>query len=430
MSDTIVRLETGQPPAQFDTAHLEGVNVFATVAERETQAALSTALNEIDGIVVEFAPFGMIPVAALKSHERAPDAFFFEARDQDQAANWIQAIRAAPGGYYRHLVVLMPSPTKTATIELLQAGADDVMSTRPDSMEITRTLVRAKAVTKEFLASRGSESPEDLDTRLIVFIHAAGGQGATTLAVNTAVQLQSRIKDGRGGACLIDLDLQFGDVHLHLDLSHHSRLLDVLKAPERLDRRMLDDLMISAPNGLKVLTTPETPLPLDALSQETIERILSLARRRYRYVVVDMPAALARWTETTLHKADHIFLVTEVNVPAIRAARRLLETIRDERVTRAPITVIANRYSSKVEFNRLPIQQAARALDREINVVMPNDYRLVMESLDQGVPVSTLRPQSKLSQAIAEILDTVIGAQRPAKGRGSFVASLARLGRK
>jgi pilus assembly protein CpaE len=428
MTDTIVRLE--KPTAgQIDTASLEGLSVFAAVSERETQAALSVAFNEIEGIRSEFAPFGMVPLAALKTLEAAPDVFFFEARDHEQAANWLEAVRASPGGYNKHLVVLIPSPTKTATVELLQMGADDVLSTRPDSIEITRTLARANASTREHVNPRGAESVDDLDTRLIVIIHAAGGQGATTLAVNTAVQLQRRVKDGRGGTCLIDFDLQFGDAHLQLDLSHHSRLMEVVKTPERLDRRMLDDLMISAQDGLKVLTAPEAPMPLEALSPETVDRILSLARRRYRYVVVDMPAALARWTETILHKADHILLVTEVNVPALRAARRLLDTIHSERATRAPMTIVANRYSSKAPNNRLSIQQAAKALDRDIAVVLPNDYQLVMESLDHGVPFSVLRPGARLTGAIAETLDAIVGANKPKKKRG-LVGSFSVLGKK
>src|SRR5689334_1881263 len=142
-----------------------------------------------------------------------------------------------------------------------------------------------------------------------------------------------------------------------------------------------------------------------------------------------MPAALARWTETVLHKADHIFIVTQVNVPALRSTRRLLDTIRDERVTRAPITVVASRYGGK-EGNRLPLQQAARAIDHEIAVVMPNEFELVTESLDQGVPLSTLRPNSKLSRAISETLDATTGAApAPAKKGLRFLSSLSRLWR-
>jgi pilus assembly protein CpaE len=428
MTDTVVQLETSA--SHIETANLDGLAILATVSERETQAALSTAFNEIEGIDFEFASFGLVPIAAIKAATREPDAMFFEARDDVQANDWIEAVRASPGGFRRHLVVLIPAPTKTATIKLLQAGADDVLSTRPDSIEVTRTLARAKTVMRDFATTKGRDGSDDLDTRLIMFIHASGGAGATTLAVNTAVQLQNRLKDGRGTACLIDFDLQFGDAHLHLDLPVQSRGLGLVNAPERLDRRMLDELMINAPNGLKVLTSPEAPMPLDGLNTDTVDTILSLARRRYRYVVVDMPHALAHWSEAAMRRADHIFLVTQINVPALRAARRLLDTIREEHVTRAPVTVIANRYGGKTGSTRLPLSQASRALDRDVSIVVPNDYQVVMESVDQGVPVSTLRPGSKFAEAISGILDETVGVRGKSKRSSSLVSSIAKLGRK
>ena len=121
MSDTIVRAEA-PPSSRIDTGHLEGLAVFATVSERETQEALADALAEIEGIVYDFAPMGMVPMAAIKSLEKSPDVFFFDARDDEQAVSWLEAVRASPGGFYRHLVVLLPAPTKTSTIRLLQTG--------------------------------------------------------------------------------------------------------------------------------------------------------------------------------------------------------------------------------------------------------------------------------------------------------------------
>jgi pilus assembly protein CpaE len=131
-----------------------------------------------------------------------------------------------------------------------------------------------------------------------------------------------------------------------------------------------------------------------------------------------------------MRRADHIFLVTQINVPALRAARRLLDTIREENVTRSPITIIANRYGGKAGSIRLPLQQASRALDRDVSVVIPNDYQLVMESLDQGVPLSTLRPGSRLAEAISQVLDAAVGSRVKTKPVSGLVASIAKLGRK
>ena len=423
-------MNADQLSAQIETTGLDGLTILASVSGSETHAALSVAFNEINGINFEFSKLGLVPVAAVKTAARTPDVMFFEARDAEQAENWTEAVRANPGGYKRRLVVMIPAPTNASSARLLQVGADDVLTTRPSFDDISRTLGRTTNVSHEIAAPQVAGPTDDIDTRMLMFIHAAGGAGATTLAVNAAVQLHNRVKDRHGGGCLIDLDFQFGDAHLQLDLPIQSRVLDLVNAPERLDRRMLDDLMINAPSGLKVLTSPEASIPLDGVGPETIDTILSLARRRYRYVVVDMPYALTHWTETAMRRADHIFLVTQINVPGLRSARRLLDTIREEGVTRSPITIVANRYGGKTGSTRIPLQQASRALDRDIAFAIPNDYQLVMESLDQGVPVSALKAGSKFAQSITEMLDATVGVKPKSAKAPGLVASLAKLGRK
>jgi pilus assembly protein CpaE len=275
---------------------------------------------------------------------------------------------------------------------------------------------------------RAAVEPAVGQVRTIVFLHASGGAGATTLAVNAAVQLRQRLKPEDGQVCLIDLDLQFGDADLHLDLPVRSRVGEIINAPERLDPRMLEDLMIDGPLGIRVLTAPETPAPLDALRPQTVEAILALARRRYRYVVVDMPLALTHWTETVLRAADQIFLVTQINVTALRAARRLLDAVKGDNGNKIPVAVIANRYGGKSSGPKIPLAQAAKALGAPIRVVAPSDYGLLVESLDQGVPASMLRPSAKFCASVAGALDKTVEHKtpEPPKGPAAFLKKFRR----
>lgn len=401
MTDRVVKLEAHiERP---DKANFDGLTALACVTSASAQAALRAAFNDIDGVDCLFDASGSTPAAAIAGAAKSPDVVFFEFAGDQEATDKIRALRAAPDGARAHLVALIPAPTKAGTVRLLLEGADDVLSTAPDGIDITRSLARANLRTRESADDDRNRAP-----RILVFIHAAGGAGATTFAVNTAVQLKRRLTAAEGGVCLVDLDLQFGDAHLHLDVSLHSRLIDIVNAPERLDHRMLEDLMIDGPNGVRMLTAPDRPMPLDVLSPQIIDTILLLARRNYRYVVVDMPLALAHWTEAVLRRADHIFLVTQVNVTALRASRRLLDAIREERATTAPITIIANRYGGKSAVPKIPLSQASRALGAPIIITAPSDYALLVESLDQGVPASVLRPSSKFSAAVSTALDGVV----------------------
>ncbi|MGE0408463.1 MAG: CpaE family protein [Amphiplicatus sp.] len=414
MTDRVVKFEP--PVGHLDKANLEGLTVLVRATSPEALTALREGFADIEGVDCAFDATGATPTAALAGAAKTPDVLFFEFEDEESAAGDIRRMRSESEGARPHFVALVPRPSKAGTIRLLLEGADDVLSADADGIELMRCLARANA--------RAREAAEDIDVgpRIIVFLHAAGGAGATTLAVNSAVQLKQRLKPEEGGVCLIDFDLQFGDANLHLDIPLNSRLLDIVNAPERLDHRMLEDLMVDGPLGIRMLTAPDAPMPLDIFRSQTIDTILLLARRHYRYVIVDMPLALANWTETVLKRADHIFVVTQVNVTALRATRRLLDAIREEKATASPISVIANRYNRAGA--QIPLPQAAKALGMPINAVTPSDYPLLVESLDQGVPASMLKPASKFSLSVSKALDRVVDHVAEPPKSGGFATSL------
>src|SRR5690348_12851379 len=120
MSDATEKLEAD--PAHIDTVSLDGVIVLVSAADRETQSVLSQAFGRVNGIEFDFAGIGLVPIAAVKAAIKAPDALFFQARDEEQAADWIAALRTGAGAFRKHLVAMIPSPTKSATTRLLQAG--------------------------------------------------------------------------------------------------------------------------------------------------------------------------------------------------------------------------------------------------------------------------------------------------------------------
>ena len=157
-------------------------------------------------------------------------------------------------------------------MRLLREGANDVLPHMLSELDLSRCIAHASN------ASVLEPDPTERETRTIVFLHAAGGAGATTLAVNSAIELKKRVGE-TGEVCILDLDFQFGDTDLHLDLPARSSLTDLVNSPERLDQRMLEDLMVQGPLGIRTLTAPDMPVPLEILSADTIDRVMSVARR-------------------------------------------------------------------------------------------------------------------------------------------------------
>lgn len=418
MTNKVIKLEP--PVTRSQDVGLDGLTVHAAVSTSECRDCLAAAVAGLAGVELAFVEDDS---SSATVDDAAADVFLFEADNEDVAAAVVARLRSdAVAGTRPHIGVLLRTPSRTGTLRLLREGADDVLSNHPSELEIARCLAHATAARDE--AALSSVSTE---ARTIAFVHASGGAGATTMAVNAAVMLKQRLGAGGGNVCVLDFDLQYGDVDLHLDLAERSRLDDILNTPERLDHRMLESLMIDGPLGIRVLTAPETPVPFDILKRETVESLISVARRHYRYVIIDMPLALATWTDAALRRADRICLVTQLNVTSLRAARRFLNILREEGAAGTPITVIANRHNARFNGAGISLAQAEKALEREIACTAPNEFPLLVESLNQGVPVSIMKPGAKYCESVSALLDSI--ADHKADGGKVAKKSFLRLGR-
>jgi pilus assembly protein CpaE len=406
-----------------DALNFDGLRLLAVASSQEARISIETYLKGYEGVEYELLNQREFEQHGVTVNAEIPDVLVLEVKDATDAEVHIEAIRAEPELEFLHICLLMKSPTKNAIVNLLRAGADDILSLTPNEIELSSSLARSTVNRAVVGDDRNAASRR----RTIVFIHASGGAGATTLAVNSALQLQKEAKRFGGNACLIDLDIQFGDADLQLDLPMRSNLFELVKSPDRLDSRMLENLMIKGPDGLHVLTSPDEPLPFDALEKSTVEKVISLARRHHRYVVIDMPITLTSWTDSVLKAADCIFLVTQMNVLALRSARRLIDTLQEENLGGKSIMAIANRYPSKGQGRKISIAEAEKMLRVSINTTVPSNFGLLINSLDQGVPAILQQPTSKYSRTIDELLESASAKPATQKKR-SFGGGLFKRG--
>ena len=159
--------------------------------------------------------------------------------------------------------------------------------------------------------------------KVLVFAGAKGGSGVTTVATNFAVALT---KENAGKVVLVDMDVQLGEVALGLGLTPQFSILDALRNEERLDKDFLMTLLARHTSGLAVLASPEQYTSYNPPSSGLL-RLFSILRHEFAFVVVDAGTAAGGTEETLLDLADTVYLVTEVSIPALRNARRLMSFI-------------------------------------------------------------------------------------------------------
>ena len=287
--------------------------------------------------------------------------------------------------------------TLDAARDLFRLGVDDCL----EQPLMREKLSDALASARHRLHHRGDREGHGA---VIAVTRAKGGMGATTLAAHLAIALgepKSR-KDKPKRVVALDLDLQFGDLALNLDLPQTSGMVEVMQDPSRLDSTLLSGSLVQHGSGLAILPSPADPVPLDALTSETAGQLIDLARRDFDYVVVDLPLALAAWQDTILGRADKLFMVTQMNVPAIRQTRRLIEILQDEGHVNLPLGVVLNRYVWRLS-ERAQLRQSEKALDHPFDHYLPNDHKNSLEAINRGLSLFEVRKRAPLGRAIREL---------------------------
>lgn len=287
----------------------------------------------------------------------------------------------------------------SAMRRLLREGVTDFIAQPVDRGEVLETL---RMVDRKVRRAQAAKSARG---RLMTFSRATGGAGATTLAVNVAHALARPHRRGHASVCLIDLDLQFGTVALQLDLPPTGGILDLARAEAGLDAALFASSLVEHRSGLHVLTAPNGPVPLETLKPDAVATLLELARARFDYVIIDLPVALTSWTGTVLGQSDLVYLVTQLNVPAVRQLRRLLDAVEEVGLYDLPLQLVLNRVQSSFGWgNGARRRQAEKALGRPFDYAIADQFEVVIDAANRGAPVHDIRRYSRFGRQLRGLL--------------------------
>ena len=243
------------------------------------------------------------------------------------------------------------------------------------------------------------------DAQIYTLLPSAGGVGVTTLAIQTAMLLlNSRGSRMRPSTCLVDLDFQHGAVADYLDLEPRLDLGEIEPRPERLDRQLLEVMLSHHSSGLAVVAAPHRPAEMRSFDPTVVTRLLDLVSSNFDYVIFDMPRTWFSWTDSVLLGSNQIYIVSEATVPGLRHAKQLVAAIKS-RLDEAPKPqVIVNRFNQKLFSSGLTRNDLEQVLGESFAAAIPNDYALVREAIDRGVPLEEVKPGNKITQQMKKYL--------------------------
>ena len=236
-----------------------------------------------------------------------------------------------------------------------------------------------------------------------------GGVGKTTIAFNFAVcasQIGQR-------TVLIDGSLQFGDLRALLKVPVDAP--SILDLPtDRIQEQDLRDVLWRDPSGVDILLAPPRVEQHEMVTTRDIQKALSLLRRVYKVIVVDLPSALTEQTLEFLDEADQIVEIVTYDSTTLRNTAAVAETFRQIGYRAEKVAYLLNRADSA---GGMTLDDVRRTLGRPPDHSVVSDGMLVIQSNNEGVPFVLANPNAAISLDMSRVVGQVLGLEPARAGR-------------
>jgi pilus assembly protein CpaE len=252
----------------------------------------------------------------------------------------------------------------------MRAGAREFIERPTTSTDLLEAFVRLTAAQRK-------SNREDVTGKVFTVVNAKGGGGATTIAVNLALALQS----AHGSTALVDL-APLGHTALHMNLKPLFTVADAIRNLDRLDSSLLESFMIRHSSGLQLLAGPNTPVATEPSTAE-FARLFDMVIGHFRYVVVDASTRMDSATRLVSSLSQAVLMVGHADVASLWSAARVQQYL-GEAGGREKVHLVLNRFRKMPGFSEADAETAAGV---KLLWKIPNQYFAVSTAIDRGVPV-------------------------------------------
>lgn len=350
----------------------------------ESQKNLARLLSfEPDMEVVGFASTGKEALEAAKNQQ--PHVILMDINMPDM--DGLAATEMITKSILCSIVIISVQSDPDYMRRAMRAGAVDFLAKPPSAEELYATVRNAYQRRPEQV-SAPQQTKEQKETvkvsgKVVVVYSPQGGAGVTTLAVNLATGLM-----GEGArSILIDANLQFGDVALHLDRPNERNVVDLSQAADVLDDELIQQVVITHESGLNALTAPKRPEEAELVEAANLARVVRYLAEQYEYVVVDTSLHLDDVTLNLFEVANVILMVGLPMLPAAKNLRLVMDLMNQIGVDPEKMVLAINRVPTDRKTSALNPDDMATLLKIPMMGAIPNVEKAMYDALNRGVPV-------------------------------------------
>ena len=303
-----------------------------------------------------------------------------EAGSPERAAAAIELLHSTTSNLAIFAVGSMTQPL--AIVSAMRAGACEYLDREGSTNALLDAFARHSAKRQK------SQRPSGR-AQVFTFVNAKAGSGATTLAVNTATQLQRTL----GSVVLVDF-APLGNCQLHLNVKPNFGLADAIQNMHRLDQSMLENLMTQCEGGLHLLSGPQQPMQVVPTPAE-LARLFDLLVSSYRYVIIDCSSRVDAAVRLITDLSNRVLMVAQPDLVSFWSAKHMRPFLTDGAQSEK-VSLVLNRYKKIPGFSDEDIEKATAS---KIYWKVPNQHTVVAPSIEKGSPI-VLQEASEVAKAM------------------------------
>jgi len=314
---------------------------------------------------------------------------------------------------YSQVIIMSVQADAQYMRQAMSAGARDYQTKPFSADELVNTIRRvyrralptyqkleATKTARPQLAEHPSkkEATPIQNTPVITLYSPKGGSGVSTIAANLAIALQKE----QGDVVLVDADLQFGDLNVHLN-TQVDRSMGDLADIDALDADLIAQVLQPHKSGLNLLLAPQKPELSDFITPDKLTQIIGFLQDQHQAVIIDTSTFLSNQTLTILDAAVYFLLVIAPEIPALKNAKLFLELIEKLEYSSERIGIVVNRANIA---EGISAEQIKKVLKLQNMYYVPNDVKLYFAT-NKGQSIFEYEDNASSAQAITLLAEMV-----------------------
>ncbi|WP_095013109.1 AAA family ATPase [Tsuneonella mangrovi] len=285
---------------------------------------------------------------------------------------------------------------------LIRQGVSDVVDLPFSAEELSTRILDALSSQAETVSSGNLG-------KTVAVMRASGGTGATTMVTHLA-EAVARHNTGSRGVCLVDLDIQGGDVASYVGAEPVATIESLLDAGSRLDAELIQSAITESRYGFGVIAAPEAIIPIDKIDVDHLLTILRMVRSLSDHVLIDLPPAWTDWSLSTVHAADRILLVTDTSISGLRQAKRCIKLLNGIDVPNERIELVVNRLERHL-FRTVGTDDVTDTLRCDVAASLVAEGTSMREAQDQGMLLFDFNGKSRFGSGIDALANSIVSGR-------------------